>query len=137
MLRIVCSLEVSTRPSAIGRWHVHRVQSLRAAVGAFGRRLREVRTGQGLSQEALADLAGIHSTYVGSVERGERNIALDNIPALADALGVLPARLTEPKRPEDARSVICRSCAGRNQVVGWQDPVRAAYDRVLSDEAPR
>lgn len=60
---------------------------------AFGRRMRAIREGQGLSQEALADLAGIHRTYVGSVERGERNIALDNINAIADALGVSPARL--------------------------------------------
>jgi len=59
----------------------------------FGRRLRALRTERGLSQEALADLAGIHRTYVGSVERGERNIALDNIHAFADALGVSPALL--------------------------------------------
>ena len=60
------------------------------------------RMGQGLSQEALADLAGIHRTYVGSVERGERNVALDNIHALADALGVSPALLVadEPARGE-------------------------------------
>ena len=51
------------------------------------------RMGQGLSQEALADLAGIHRTYVGSVERGERNIALDNIHAFADALDISPALL--------------------------------------------
>lgn len=62
---------------------------------AFGRRLRVLRQAQGLSQEALADAAGIHRTYVGSVERGERNIALDNINALADALGVSPAQLVD------------------------------------------
>ena len=62
---------------------------------AFGRRLRALRTERGLSQEALADLAGVHRTYAGSIERGERNVALDNIHALADALGVSPARLVD------------------------------------------
>ncbi len=62
---------------------------------AFGTRLRALRLDQALSQEALAGLAGIHRTYVGSVERGERNIALDNINALADALGVSPAVLVD------------------------------------------
>lgn len=62
---------------------------------AFGSRLRAMRLERGLSQEALADLAGIHRTYVGSVERGERNVALDNINALADALGVSPAVLVD------------------------------------------
>lgn len=61
----------------------------------FGQRVRVLRAERGLSQEALADLAGIHRTYVGSVERGERNIALDNINALADALGVSPAQLVD------------------------------------------
>ena len=59
------------------------------------RRLRALRREIGLSQEALADLAGIHWTYVGSVERGERNVALDHINALADALGVSPAKLVD------------------------------------------
>ena len=63
------------------------------ARAAFGARLRALRTERGLSQEALADLAGIHRTYVGSVERGERNVALDNINSLASALEESPAEL--------------------------------------------
>ena len=55
---------------------------------AFGAQLRSHRRRVGVSQEALADLAGMHRTYVGSVERGERNVSLDAIYTLADALGI-------------------------------------------------
>lgn len=54
----------------------------------FGKRLREVRTEAGVSQEKLADLAKLHRTYVSSVERGKNNISLVNIERLAVALGV-------------------------------------------------
>jgi transcriptional regulator with XRE-family HTH domain len=65
----------------------------------FGRRLREVREGVGISQEKLAEKAKLHRTYVSSVERGKRNISLENIERLAQALGV-PMRDLMPA-PED------------------------------------
>jgi transcriptional regulator with XRE-family HTH domain len=52
--------------------------------------LRLERQRIGISQEHLADLAGLHRTYVGSVERGERNISIDNIERLAAALDLQP-----------------------------------------------
>ena len=55
--------------------------------------LRTLRKEQGLSQESLADKANLHRTFVGAVERCERNISLDNIGKLASALAVSPSRL--------------------------------------------
>lgn len=59
----------------------------------LGNVIRKRRKALGLSQEALAERAGLHWTYVGAVERGERNISLLNIVRLARALGVTPSRL--------------------------------------------
>lgn len=52
----------------------------------FGKAVRKARLARGISQEALADLAGLHRTYVGDVERGERNISLVNMSKIARAL---------------------------------------------------
>lgn len=62
----------------------------------FGKHVRKLRLERGFSQEELAELADLHRNYVGSVERGERNIALLNIVALAHALRVRPAKLLDP-----------------------------------------
>ncbi|MXZ13258.1 MAG: helix-turn-helix transcriptional regulator [Candidatus Dadabacteria bacterium] len=55
--------------------------------------LKKLRTSAGISQEELADRAGLHRTYVSSVERAQRNVTLENIFALAKALGTTPAKL--------------------------------------------
>ena len=54
----------------------------------FGNRIREFRKAKKLSQQGLAARAGLHYTYVGSVERGESNISFDNIVKIADALEI-------------------------------------------------
>ena len=60
---------------------------------AFGKVVRRFREAEGLSQEALAAKARIHRTYIGGIERGERNPTLLMIHRLAGALGITPAQL--------------------------------------------
>lgn len=58
--------------------------------------IKAYRKRQGLSQEELADLCALHRTYIGSVERQERNVSLSTLEVLADALGVsVPDLLTK------------------------------------------
>ena len=66
---------------------------MESARARLAQHLRALRAERGLSQEALADIAALHRTYVGSVERKERNVSLDNIERLAIALGVDVAEL--------------------------------------------
>lgn len=63
---------------------------------AFGLRVRELRTGLRLTQEALAERAELHWTYIGGIERGERNPSLINLAYLARALGVTLGELLGP-----------------------------------------
>ncbi len=67
---------------------------------SFGKTVRKYRNQRGLSQEELAGLTGIHRTYIGGIERGERNPTLLMIHRIADALNVNPARLLEDA-PQD------------------------------------
>lgn len=60
---------------------------------AFGRRLLDLRERADMTQESLADAAGLHWTYIGQVERGERNLTYRSILRLADGLGVAPSEL--------------------------------------------
>ena len=55
--------------------------------------LRSLRAERAISQEKLADLAGLHRTYVGSIERSERNVSIDNVAKLSKALAVSPSDL--------------------------------------------
>ena len=55
---------------------------------ALGRRIRELRTEQGYSQEAFADKCGVHRTFMGTIERGESNLSFQNILKVAINLGV-------------------------------------------------
>ena len=62
---------------------------------AFGERVRKLRKEKGLSQEALADLAGIERSYMGHIERGDQNITLIKIFQIAEALEMSPGYLID------------------------------------------
>ena len=59
----------------------------------FGKSIKLLRTNKGISQEELAELAGLHRTYISDVERGERNISLVNIWRISEGLGILPSEI--------------------------------------------
>ena len=60
-----------------------------------GKRLRSYRTGQALSQEKLAERAGLHPTYIGQVERGEKNLTIESLEKITNALDVSMASVFE------------------------------------------
>lgn len=66
----------------------------------FGAQLREMRTAKGYSQESLANTCELDRTYIGGVERGERNISLVNIVRISQALGVSPRELMPSYKKE-------------------------------------
>lgn len=66
-----------------------------AIAKTIGQRIRHYRTKLGWSQEKLAEYAGCHETYIGQVERGEKNATLESIEKIAAALGIPLSRLFE------------------------------------------
>jgi transcriptional regulator with XRE-family HTH domain len=60
-----------------------------------GRNIRACREARGLSQEAFADLLGVHRTYMGGIERGERNLTLKSLERLAQSIDVDPLTLLD------------------------------------------
>ncbi len=61
----------------------------------FGKKVREERKKLGYSQEVLAEKAGVHRTYIGMIERGEKNITIANIQKVSKALKIKISKLTE------------------------------------------
>lgn len=55
---------------------------------AFGKKMREIRKNKGISQEKLAEMAGIDRSYMGNIERGEKNITLKKVYEICDALDI-------------------------------------------------
>lgn len=76
---------------------------------AVGQRIRNYRTNLGLSQEKLAELAGCHPTYIGQVERGEKNATLESVEKIAAALrvplSVLLEKIGEYNGASDRRNI--------------------------------
>ena len=85
MLLIVCPLISGRR--AVVLWPIIRGMIKRAR-DVLAQRIRELRLEKGWSQEALADTCGLHRTYIGDIERRERNVSIDNIEKIALALKV-------------------------------------------------
>ena len=72
-----------------------KVRKLGGMHAVIAKNVRRLRKGLGISQEELAEICGYHRTYVGMIERSERNITIATLEALAGALGVEPLRLLQ------------------------------------------
>ena len=70
----------------------------------FARNMKRIRLDKKLTQEKVAEAAGLHPNYISSVERGERNISIGNIERISYALGVsMTELLAEPEKPRKPR----------------------------------
>ncbi len=72
----------------------------------LGANIRALRVAKELTQEKLAELCDLHRTYVGAIERGDRNVSLKNIVIIAEALGVEPAELLMISKGEKNNGIL-------------------------------
>jgi DNA-binding XRE family transcriptional regulator len=80
-------------PSSLYLSRILELPKTSALIAIFALRVREERKMRGYSQEHLADLAGLHRTYIGMIERREKNVSLKNVEKIARALKMEPSRL--------------------------------------------
>ena len=66
-----------------------------SGLAVFGKNVRRARLTRAISQEELAEIADLHRTYIGAIERGERNVSLKNIIRIAHALNLTVSKLTK------------------------------------------
>lgn len=76
----------------------------------IGQRIRNYRTQQKLSQEKLAELSGCHPTYIGQIERGEKNATLESIEKISSALNITLSQLFEKIGEREAADSIPLQC---------------------------
>jgi transcriptional regulator with XRE-family HTH domain len=102
---------------------------------SLGRRIRELRSKHGWSQEQFADFCGLHRTYLGHVERGEKNVSLSTVLRVADALGVRISALFGRTQnavadgPKQLRPPMTRSASG---AAAYDVDVRSILDELQS-----
>ena len=101
-LRNYCR-RISSIPS--NSWKVQEI------LAALGQRVRELRKKKGFSQEAFADVTGVHRTWMGAVERGERNLSFHNLVLISKALGITLSQLLSGL--EKRAKAITRDFGGR------------------------
>jgi DNA-binding XRE family transcriptional regulator len=88
------------------RFHPVRVQPI---LKALGQRIRELRSGQGYSQESFADHCGVHRTFMGTIERGESNLSFSNLVKVSQGLSITLAELLSGLEKKAAQSAKERS----------------------------
>jgi len=94
LLLKVCRIEIHDAAKYL-TMAVKRTEPIPQSIGALGQAIRRRREDIGLSQEELGNLSGLHRTYIGSVERGERNLTISSLSAIARALQLMPHQLLQ------------------------------------------